>query len=250
MEQNNEKKSIFQKIQRIISLTLYFLFPSVKLLAMNKRLKKADDILENKEGWFKRQIRKNYILSIVFLIPLAILPYKAYVHLDNDLNFHKRIYQASQTQDIIPKIENYYYSIFEKETDSKELKQAKFETQARFFASFIVLFISLTIQLLITVLVFVFHPIYVMTENLKDGLIENAGFKKEKILQNPVLATPMGCLINVEGRKPQELIANTGLWNTLNIKVRNEFYQDEEKNSLVFFPKTFELKNKYIYDQI
>jgi hypothetical protein len=79
-------------------------------------------------------------------------------------------------------------------------------------------------------------------------LLKNEGIV-DRDSKNPfVLFTPVGVLMDVSGSAPKEIVANERIWIAMNVKLKNDWAEDPERRSLVFFKTAFDLKNVYKYD--
>lgn len=245
--EEKQKRSIFKKIFSLIGYIFIFLFPSVKLISLNKFLNKGYKI--EKDKWFLKQKQRNLVLSIIFLIPLFLTFYKSYNIIENDTNISSRMdLLDKKSNGFIDKITSYDDLIVIKQSDSLILKEAKFESQARFLASGIVLSFGLLFQLILAILITKFHPLITDTKKLKKLLIGQV-INKENENKAIIFATPIGFLIDITGMSPEDVVSQRSIWDALNLTVK-DFSRDPSQRSLVFFRKEFELQNVYMYDKL
>ena len=189
------------------------------------------------------------MLSIVFLIPLFLTFYKSYNIIENDPNISSRMKVIEKKANgFIDKITSYNDLIVINQSDSLILKEAKFESQARFLASGIVLSFGLLFQLILAILITKFHPLITDTNKLKKLLIGPV-ITKENENKAIIFATPIGFLIDITGMSPEDVVRQRSIWDALNLTVK-DFSRDPNQRSLVFFRKEFELQDVYMYDKL
>lgn len=245
MEETKKKSGIFSKIFKSIKYLFVFLLPSLKLLSLNKYLNRGYKI--EKDKWFLKQKQRNIILSIVLIIPLFLTFYKTYKIIDNDVNFKLRINKLND-KGFMDKINSIGELVSINKNDPLALKETKFETQARFLASGIVLFTGISLQFFLILLIMKYHPLIVETNKLKKQL-SGTIIKSENIDKALVFATPIGFLIDITGHSPDEVVRHRSIWDALNLTVK-DFTKDPDQKSIVFFRKGFELQDKYMYEKI
>lgn len=245
--EEKKKISLISKLFSFIGYFFIFLFPSFKLLSLNKFLSKGYAV--EKDKWFLKQKQRNIILSILFIIPLIFTFYKSYNILVNDANVFSRIGIIYESEiSLFNKIKNYGNVIVILKDDSLLLKEQKFETQARILASVFVFTIGILTQLFIAILITKFHPLITETNKLKKLLIGPI-ISKENENKNIVFATPIGFLIDITGSSPDDVVRQKSIWDALNLTVR-DYSRDSSQRSLVFFRKEFELQENYLYDRL
>ena len=244
-DDKKKKKSIFSRIISLFRYFFIFLFPSLKLLTLNKFLSKGYNI--EKDKWFVKQKQRNIILSITLILPLLLTMYKTYTIIDNDINLKTRISKI-EDKSLIEKVKLVPTLVKIEKSDSLAIKEVKFETQARLLASFIILFLGLSTQLILVILIMKYHPLITETNKLKDLLFDNV-LKKENMDKTIVFATPIGFLIDITGFTPEDIVRQKSIWDALNLTVK-DYIKDSEKKSLVFFRKEFELQDTYMYESL
>lgn len=243
--ENEKKVSIISKIFYLIKYFFVFLLPSLKLISLNKYLNKGYKI--EKDKWFIKQKQRNLILAFLLILPMVLTVYKTYALIDNDVNLKTRIENLSD-KGIIDKVKSLDDLVRIEKSDALAIKESKFETQARFLASGIVLFIGLTFQIMLVIVILRFHPLIADTEKLKKLLVGSV-IKKEEIDKKLVFATPIGFIIDITGMNAEDIVRQKSIWDALNLTVK-DFSRDPEQRSLVFFRKEFELQDTYIYDKL
>ena len=222
-------------ILKIVLALLSIMFPIFSMMRLNSQLKKAQKIY--KHPWFGKQRGKNILIGFLATAPFLLMLTLASFLLYKDPVFLKSLGQA-QSALFDLRISNFL-----------EFLSHAFNNKGT--AHRIATVYPLLVTGFFTTLVLGFfvrfkHPLIEKTKQLyrdlqKSGVIE----KEEK--NRLVLYTPLGCLVDVKGSTPKAVKEDTRIWTGLNIKVK-DFSEDPDKISLVFFKKTYELKNKYIYN--
>jgi hypothetical protein len=247
----DEEKTSFIKIIFAIIYELFLLvFPIVKVFSLNSLLKRAKNIQiedENKK-WFRLQSLYNYFWGILFTLPFLIGIIWAKNKIEKDYRLFERIETVKQTEGVFNKIKKSYYVYYISESDSVEEKRRKVFTQTNVAAVGIILLFFTGIQFLFSAAFVHLHPILMDSKELRKYLIQN-GILKTEDKDKIVLATPLGCMIDISGHSKFEVERLDNLWAVLDIKVKGSL-EDKKKRTVVFFLKQYELKDKYIYDRI
>ncbi len=214
---------------------LNILFPFVAMWRLNGQLKKAQKIYSH--SWFSRQRHRNTFIGL-----LATAPFILVVSLAGFLLYKDPIFLAklSEAQSLFLDIK------IGKAIDSFMYAFQNEKTAARISVLNPILLTGLITTLILGVFVRYKHPLIEKTKQLYKDLQRSGVIEKEE-KNRLVLYTPLGCLVDVKGSTPKAVKEDTRIWTGLNIKIK-DFSEDPDKISLVFFKKTYELKNKYIYN--
>lgn len=240
-----DKESIFSKISKLIKLTLLLVFPSVRILSFNKMLKRCNKIA--KDPWFNKQIRRDYIIAILLLVPIVMNFSRIGNIYSNDVNFQSRIDTVSKMDSVIDRVPAYYHTVVLTDKDTAEQVSQKIQTQIRLTAILLILSIAFGIQIILAFLISHYHPISLKTEKLEKLLLANGVIRKEDLATTIVFATPIGFLITITGSSAKEVAYMDRIWAGLNLRIK-DWIEDEDERSLVFFRKAFELQNSYMYN--
>jgi hypothetical protein len=213
---------------------LKIMFPIFSLMKLNSQLKKAQKIY--KHSWFSRQRAKNLFIGLLATLPFLLVLSLASFLLYKDPLFFKSLGQA---KDALLNLE--VTGIYKKFMFAFSNK----ETAHRLATLYPILMSGFFTTLILGFVVRVKHPLIEKTKQLYKDLQRSGVIEKEE-KNRLVLYTPLGCLVDVKGSTPKAVKEDTRIWTGLNIKVK-DFAEDPDKISLVFFKKTYELKDKYIY---
>lgn len=219
---------------RLFVALVGIMFPVFSMMRLNSQLKKAQKIY--KHSWFTRQRIKNFFIGFVattpFLLTLALMSVLLY----KDPNFLPKLSEGqSLILDLSPiKAYDAFYTAFTHP-----------ETTKRMQTGFPLVVVGFFTTLILGTFVRYKHPLIEKTKQLYKDLQRSGVIEKEE-KNRLVLYTPLGCLVDVKGSTPKAVKEDVRIWTGLNIKVK-DFSEDPDKISLVFFKKTYELKNKYIY---
>jgi hypothetical protein len=159
----------------------------------------------------------------------------------SDKFLSSRFSRISEKDTIPEKASKYYYSFFKHDEDSKKVVAEKENLKAKILAILIVVGFGYSINFFFSMVFKKIHYIPKNTDNFLK-LSKNNGMKL-----NYALVTPLGVLLDITGYKATDLVHMDVLWSGINIKVR-EYEESPTKRSMVFFKKSYELKNSYIYD--
>jgi hypothetical protein len=237
VQEQKNKKNVFSYAASMTKFVLKSVFPSYALLQMNRTLGRVRKFYPNE--WFSRQIRRNYVVSFLTFIllfgPIALGTLAIRGNREFTLRTGKAISALTQPNRNIAinaKVALLYVK--------SAINERKFGTVV-YYTSVWILFVVLVSNLM----VFYFHEIGSQTRKTikilhKEGIID-----REK--SNPmVLWTPIGVLIELSGSAPKEVKLNERIWMALNIQV-NDWEEDHNLRSLVFFKTSFKLKARYEY---
>lgn len=243
-----KKKGIITKFIGFIWGIFILLIPAIRLLSYNKHLKHCSRIVKN-EVWFSQQRSRNYILSIVLMLPLAFCLYRGVNIVSNDLALTHRMTALERGVNPGNFVSNYIASISETERDSFTTRQEKIDSKSRLLAFLLLLGFGGSFSLVMGLMVLFFHPTTYNSKILKKLLIQNGAIHKDDADKAIVFATPIGFLVDIVGTAPRELASMDRIWAGLNIRIK-DWIEDPKKRTTVFFRKSYELQDTYMYDKI
>lgn len=232
IEETPKKKSLV--IRFIKSITL-ILFPGIRLLKINTQLKRINKMYNH--SWFLRQRIRNTIVSIVVSSPFILA-----------MLLSLRI--AQKAENFWKNLDLFWLNLkaFEISKALGQFKQTFFKDEDFLERFNLILSIGGTGIILTVVLgsiVLYLHPLINDTKKLYILLQKNGIIDKEDN-SRLVLSTPLGFLIDITGFNPREIKDSDRIWTSMNLRI-NDWAQDENQMSIVFFKKAYQLKPKYIY---
>ena len=245
--EEEKKPGIISRTFRAFWFLILFLVPSIKILSFNKMLKRCKNITEDK--WFTKQLLLNYILALVLFIPIIVGVYKVDRIYDNAKFFHSKTEKIAKDAGFFGTIDAYKNIILLNKKDTRKEKIEKKRIQIRFLAIFIVVITTLILQVSMSTIIIFFHPIILDSNKLKKLLMSNGIIRKEDEKESIVFATPVGFLITITGNSAKEIAYMDRIWAGLNIRIK-DWIEDSDERSVVFFRKSFELQDVYIYDKL
>lgn len=241
MEEKKENKgSVFWKM---FFHFLSILFPFFRMYVLNKQLELAEKTLgpeiKDKNGhyispydYFKRQQRRNTIISGLSIFPLLIGFALSYQILSTNQIFIKGINAAKK--------EIVKFRVIEAKNKMIIANKIDPSVNVDMLLSFYCISIGFFISFFNGLIIVYFHPIITETNKFKKYLAQSGYIKLEE--NSTVLATEIGFLMDIAGNTPREIADSDRIWIPLNIRVNKDWAENPEKRSLVFFKRAYELK--------
>lgn len=226
------KKSLVWKI--IVEL-IKILFPVFSMIRVNSLLKRSQKMY--KHSWFTRQRMRNLLIGMGATLPFLVVLSLSIMVMNKDPYFIKGLVMSKNALINIEPINAYTH-----------LSNAftNVQTAKRLSALYPLLLTGGLVTLVLGFLIRVKHPLIEKTKILYSSL-QRTGLIEKDEKNRLVLYTPLGCLVDIKGSTPKAVKEDTKIWTELNIKIK-DYAEDPEKISVVFFKKTYELKDKYIYN--
>lgn len=223
----NENKPNFY----ISAIKLFFiiLFPSFLIFRIQRQVSKAAWV---GDPWFKKQSQKSIKLFFLLLIPSLIS--LAGIAFSAKMSFPGTLAKLERAHELYKK------SQYKKAKDQLSFG-AELENAKNFF---------LYSGLSLLPSFFAFALIQTSSSLLRNQRLLQKVLKDQRFWgeQKPRLAvfTPVGVLIDVTGHAPKDLAYQDAIWNSLNMTIdKNDFLDQPDQRSLVFFRPVFTLKDKY-----
>lgn len=217
-------------IWSMLKWTLLYLFPVFKILSVNRLLGRINSF--SPDPWYRRQQIHNLLAAVVasapFLGSIAITYFDDATtsRIAGNVLRTKRHVQRLDFKQAYASMEKIYY-------DRATGEMVK------------ILFIGFVSSFSLGFIVVRYHPLFVETRKLEANLRKLGVIDRED--KHPlILATPLGMLVDITGRSPKEIAQSDAIWLPLNIRIKDHT-PDPQKNSVVFFKRAFELKDRYIY---
>lgn len=249
---NNKKPSV---ILKVIVFLINSLFPYLKFRRVNQLLETSYETyipynLKNKPNdanfpkesiWFKKQQRWNLILSI--LVPAIYIG--GFFVSKKIVTSNPVIVKAFEVSVKQLKM----FKIVEAKNKILLANQLDINFSSDLKMAFYIFGGSLLFALLLGTYVTKSNVLFKKTDEFKDVVL-NLGFLKKED-QPVILYTPLGILFKLSpGGSAREMVSQDRLWSAMNIQV-GEFLENAQSRQLVFFKKTYNLKEggEYGYDR-
>jgi hypothetical protein len=229
-----QKTGVFSILFSLVKKILILLLPSLTLLKLNFLLTRTQKIISS--DYLSQQKKRNYIISLCLIIPLGLSILLAIFIISKDKLLFQQLAYAKENLSkgiILTFFKNIYIAFFDEQSIGYLVNSAK------------MLGIGSILSMIMGFIALKNMDIIKQTKLLEDLLKRNGIFEKDDT-NRIVLATPIGFLIDITGSSAKELMFNERIWMALNIKVK-DYIEDPNKRAIVFFKKSYELQNKYIY---
>lgn len=219
----------------LIKKFFMILFPGFQLLKINSLLKKSNRIY--KHPWFAKQRLRNLIVSFLVSSPIFFTGLIGGIVVYKDPELFKNL---KQSQEYAMKFEigkawdKGVYAV----SNDKTVDRMKTVTKA--------ILVGALMSFILGTLV-VFNHSSIQESKVLYDMLQRNGIIERDDKSRTVLATPLGFLIDITGNTAKEVKDNERIWMALNQRV-TDWAEDADKRALVFFKKSYQLKDKYIYD--
>lgn len=217
----------------IKSITLA-LFPGIRLLKINKGLKRASTFY--KHDWFARQRLRNLLISLLVSLPIILTSIFSFLVALKAKYFWAYL---SQSQSALMKME------IGKSFSLLSTAFTHSDSSERLHIMVMLLGAGIAISFLLGMIVMITHPLIKESKKLYEMLQRNGVIEKGD-KHRLVLATPLGFLIDITGNTAKEVKDNERIWMALNLRV-TDWAEDPNQRAICFFKKAYELKPSYMY---
>jgi hypothetical protein len=229
--QPEKKPSLVWTMIKSVTLAL---FPGIRLLRINKGLKRVSTFY--KHEWFAKQRRRNLVVSLLVSLPIILTSMFSLL-----VALKAKFFWANlgRSQSALMKMEIGrafdYLGLAFSNTDSSE----------RLHIIFMLLGVGIVVSFILGMIVMMTHPLIKESKKLYAMLQRNGVIDKND-KHRLVLATPLGFLIDITGNTAKELKDNERIWMALNLRV-TDWSEDPHQRAICFFKKAYELKPSYMY---
>lgn len=231
MPHQEKKPSLIWTMIKSITLAL---FPGIRLLKINKGLKRVSTFY--KHEWFAKQRRRNFLISLGVSLPIILTSVFSFL-----VAMKAKFFWANlgRSQSSLMKME------IGKAFDYLGLAFSNSDSAERLHIVFLLLGAGIAISFLLGMVVMATHPLIKESKKLYSMLQRNGVIEKTD-KNRLVLATPLGFLIDITGNTAKELKDNERIWMALNLRV-TDWSEDPHQRAICFFKKAYELKPSYMY---
>jgi len=238
MKQNQSEKtsSGFWTLTKHVFSGLHFIlqliFPSLILLKVNSLVAKASF---TKDPWFKAQSARGFKTALLLLVPSFVALFYAKTIIIADQGSYNRIFERASV--------DYKHKQFKKAL--KDVTQGFDELPLKSIG--LKVFLALLVPSTISVYLRSTNTILRGTKTLRKILSQNNFGQNGEI--GVAVYYPVGVLIDITGHSPKDVLTHKYLWTALNIQIdEQDWHEDPQKRSVVFFKKNFVLAQEYRYN--